>query len=344
MIRNYNVRVDVIRNGATLTTLVPTSAPEIDCNAMASIKMSMSGVFVENESVNWLTDEIVPVQIIDGEEFPVGIFLPGTITKRTDENGAHLIAVEAYDRCLILQNTKTEEMLFFGSGEKYTSAIDKLLTDAGVSMRLITPCDATLQTNREDWQIGTDYLTIINALLDEINYCEIWFDSNGCARAEEKKAPTASNIDHEYSDSAGSRLLKRQCSIETDTFNVPNVYIAVCNNPDLEEPMIATAVNDSPASELSVQKRGRRIAEVYKIDNIADQLTLDAYVQNLMFERMMSTETVLVSTANMPGHGVNDTIALIHPDVDGIYREVGWSLLLGPGEAMTHTLQRRLVI
>lgn len=344
MIRSYSVRVDVIRNGATLTTLHHVSDPLVDCNSEARIKMSVSGIFHNNAKVNWLTDELVPYQIIDGKEHPVGVFPVGTISYGTDENGMETVTVEAYDRCMILNQTKAERIIHFPAGKNYIVAVEELLTEAGISLYMSTPSTATMQTDREDWQIGTPYLDIVNALLSEINYSQVWFDSRGYARLQPVKTPQALNIDHRYGEMEKINLLKRPCSVETDIFDAPNVFIAVCSNPDLETPMVATAVNDNPMSSLSTFRRGRRIVKTYKVDNIPNQAELEAYANTLKLNGMIASEVATISTANLPGHGVFDTVAITHPDIEGIFQEISWSLVLAPGQSMLHKIRRSIIV
>ena len=118
----------------------------------------------------------------------------------------------------------------------------------------------------------------------------------------------------------------------------------ICENPDLDAPLISTAINDNPLSALSTFKRGRRIAEVYKVNNIASQEALDEYAQRLCSDSMLSSEISEISTANMPGHGIYDTVALTHPNLEGIFQETGWSLILAAGQTMTHTLRRSILV
>lgn len=344
MIRNYGVRVDVIRNNAFLKTLHSVSDPVIDCNSTSELKTSMSGMFLDDPEVNWLTDELKPYQIIDGVEYPVGVFPIGTYSKNTDENGVSSVNVEAYDRALYLLQIKTETVLHLSAGTNYMQAVEQLLVDGGISLYLAAPTTEVLATDREDWAIGTPYLTIINTLLSEINYGQIWFNENGFAILQPAKAPSSSNIDHQYSQRDKVKVLKRPTGVETDAFDAPNVFVVICDNPDLDEPLISTAVNDNPMSALSTFKRGRRIVQKSYVDNIPNQTALDDYAQRLCLASMLTSETATISTANMPNHGVYDTVALNHPSLDGIFQEVSWSLILAPGQTMIHKLRRSVLI
>lgn len=344
MVREYRARVDVIRNGATVTSLHPVNDPTVDCNSDAEIKMSMAGQFLADPLVNWLTDELKLYQIINDVEYPVGVFPIGTTSEDTDENGARIVSVEGYDRALILKQTKTESILHIPAGKNYMQAIEELLVQAGIATYISIPTSQTLATDREDWAVGTSYLTVINTLLSEINYNSIWFNQDGFAMLQPAKKPSASNIDHQYGVLDKIKILQRSCSVERDVYDAPNVFIAICSNPDLDAPLIATAVNDNPLSSLSTFKRGRRIVRVNKVANIPSQDALQEYIQQICLESMLASEYVTIYTANLPGHGVFDTVAIDHSDVSGIFQEASWHLTLAPGQTMTHKLRRAVLV
>ena len=341
MTNTYAVRVDVLRNGGRVTSLFPASAPNIDCNADAAIKTSMSGVFYPNDLAEYLSDELMPVQIIDGVEYPAGIFLPTTPKGSVDENGAPTVSIEAYDRGLILQQDKLEQPLFFPAGTPHISAVGQILIGAGIENALVTSSASVMATDHE-WQIGTDKLTIVNSLLAEINYDDIWFNEYGVAIVQPHKVPSPDQIDHQFTPE--TRDLCRQSTWETDAFDAPNVFVVQCSNPDLEAPLTAVSVNDSPTSALSVFRRGRRIVQVSNVDNIADQESLQAYADRLRLQSMQSYDTITLYTANKPGHGVRDTVAVVHPEAGGLYQEIAWSLVLEPGAQMYHKLQKAVIV
>lgn len=344
MSRKYSWRVDAVRNGATLTSLTLLDDPSVDADAEAAIKMSFSGTFLADPAVDWLTDELQPVQIVDGVEYPLGMFPVGTYADDYDAAGVHSVHVEAYDRCLILDQHRTESVRFFRRGENYINVVLSLLLEAGIVLHRAVSSDAVLATDREDWPIGTPFLTIVNQLLSEINYDDIWFDSRGYAVIRPAREPSADNIDHRFGELDNLRVLQRPCSTETDAFDLPNVFVVVCQNPELDAPMVATAANDNPLSRLSVSRRGRRVVQVTQVDNVPGQAALEDYAAKLKLQAMMAGEVAAISTVNMPGHGIRDTVALMHPDISGLYQEIGWSLTLGLNQSMTHRLRRYVIV
>ena len=344
MIRHFASRVDVLRNNVKLTELVFSSAPSIYASASAELKMSFSGKFRYNPLVDYLNDEIQPVVILDGIEHKLGIFRFSTISSDYDEYGCQWDTIEAYDRGLKLKQAKVEDMLHFDAGEKYTNIITQLLIDAGITNIIQTDSTATLPVDREDWEIGTEYITIINQLLSEINYNSIWFNADGNAILQPYAAPTAENIQHIYDATTPLSVIKRDCGVEFDIYDKPNVFIAIVSNPDFDQPLIAKAENNNPESALSIIRRGLRIPEKINVDNIASAEELQAYVDMVCNKSMLASQEVDFSTAIMPGHGIGDIIAINHPDISGIFEETAWQIVLQAGRYMTHKAKKVVII
>ena len=79
-----------------------------------------------------------------------------------------------------------------------------------------------------------------------------------------------------------------------------------------------------------------------KLDNIASQEELQAYVDNLKFKSLMATQEIEFSTAANPVHSAFDVIGLYKDDLTGIYEETEWSFSFTPGEPMTHRARRAI--
>lgn len=336
--RNVAYRLEAHRNGVKYADLYCNNAT-ISMVADGEIKTSLSASILLDNRINFLSDTICPYMEIDGVCYPLGEYIASTVSERY-ENGTSTLEIEAYDKGLVLQQTALEDRIYIPIGTKYTDYVGSLLTGAGISKAIISDSPQMMQTDREDWEIGTNYLEIINALLSEINYKNIWFDAEGNARVEKYQRPTDSNIDHRYSSGEMS-LIQGPCSMSSDTYQAYNVFIALISSADYQEPLKAVSVNDDPNSPLSIIRRGRRIAApVIKLNNIASQSELQEYVDNQRFASMVSTETIEFTTANLPGHGVGDVIAIDHEKLKGIYLETEWSMPLSYDGVMTHKARR----
>ena len=294
MIRDVAYKINVLRGGAEFKQLswAADAAPNVYVRKGSEIKGSLSAEVYPDADVDLLSDELQPVLVLDGAETPLGVFQATTVEEIMDAYGRRL-RIEAYDRCWRVQQSRTEGLYHIAANTPYLTAVQQLLTAAGIKLVLAVPSSAVLATDREDWDTGTDYLTICNQLLEEINYNPIWFDGRGICHLEPYKAPTGGRIDHAYS-STDLKLapITDDHTQEIDLFDAPNVFVRICSNPDRGAPLTATAVNDSPTSSTSTFRRGLRIVDVAKVNNVASQDELQELVNRLRNESMHATKTI----------------------------------------------------
>lgn len=344
MIRDVSYRVAVLRKGGEVSALswAAGNDPTVYFDASGEIKSSFSGEFYVNPVVDLLSDEIQPILTVDGTEYPLGVFRAATVTTAVTKYGK-TVKAEAYDRCWLLKSNKTQTRVHYAKGTSYLTVVQQILTTCGVALAITTASAATLATDREDWEIGTDYLTICNDLLAEINYKPVWFDVQGIAHIEPYTQALAANIKHRYGGTEILRPISADASEETDIFSTPNVFVCVCSNPDLEDALVATAVNESPSSATSTFKRNMRIVQVTKVDNVASQEELQTIANRLMSESQQTVKTISFETFSEGNHGIGDAISIDHPDIGGIYEETAWSITLGAGELMKHTAKRTVI-
>ena len=355
---NESYRFKILRNGAEFAEIFPTSAPTLRMEASGEIKISLQGTFLDyavdtfghETEVNWLTDEIRPVLVLDGVEYTLATLIPTTANPERDAT-KRTISVQAYDRCWLMQDTKVEGYYHIAYGASYLNTVESLLTGAGIATIIKDASAATLANEREDWSTGDSYLTIANDLLSEINYNDLWFNADGTAMLQSKKEPRAANVQHVFTSKKTDKRISREAEIisispsvkrSMDVFSVPNVFVVVCSNPD-KSVMTATAVNDNPESPLSISRRGRRIVSVENVDNIASQNELQNYANLLRNQSMYTGEVIQITTRNLPGFGVNDISAINDIDVLGICVETAWQMQLGVGGTMSHTLERTVI-
>lgn len=343
MIRTVETKVRVLRNGARYTELQtpPDSAPTIRCSDSAAIKMSMTGEFRPNPAVDWNRDELQAVLVIDGREYPVGIFLPASV-EGTESDGLTTLRVEAYDRCWRVQTQNNGGSYEVAGGQSYLQAVEGMLSGSGIARVLATPNAAILDVGRV-WIGDTTRLRMVNELLAEINYKDLWFTAEGVAVLEPYAKPTVDRIQHTLDADKVTSLILPEISRKTDLYSMPNTFVAICATPDKSSILSATAVNNSPASPASVIRRGRTITKVVKVKNIADQAALQKYVDRLRDESMLRGETIKVQTALLPGYGVADVVALHFGDLSALCVDHSWSMEFRPGGTMTHTLERVVV-
>ena len=364
--RRVSFQYNLLRNGAFYARLraLEDAAPHVRMQDDAQIKMSFSATFspvaadVDGRpmEINWLTDEIQPVMIVDGLPYPLGVFIPTTQSLSFDTNSR--VTIQAYDRCQRVLDTNSATPVYWPRGTLYLDAIEQLLNAAGINTVFTSPNDAAFTEPREDWPAGTPYLTIVNDLLAEINYKTLFFDENGAAVLEPVSTPEASQIRHTLDDEDPETMVVLPITRKNDTFSAPNKFIVFCATPDKDENMVAVAVNDNPQSPISTVRRGREIVSVSTVDNIASQAELQAYAERLRNDSLLSGETVTVSTGLMPGWQVGDAVAMhqrprawiertklgkrlvTDPGFNAIGVSRSFDMELVPGGRMTHTIER----
>lgn len=333
MTREISFRYNLLRRGAFygLLRAVEEQTPHVRMQDDAQIKMSFSGTFspvpvdVDGRplDVDWLSDEVQPVMVIDGTEYPLGVYIPTTQSVSTDV--AASVSIEAYDRSQRVMDTNSAEMLYWPAGTLYLDAVEQLLSAAGISTVFTVPNAAAFTEAREDWPAGTPFLSVVNQLLGEINYKPLWFDARGNAILEPVSLPEASQIKHTLDAADPDTLVLPGISRTRDYFSAANVFEVYVANPDKGANMRAVSVNDSPQSPLSTVRRGRRIVSVTALDNIASQQELQAYADKLRNDSMITGEVVSVSTGLLPGWGVADAVALHVPEhTMGMHTEDGF--------------------
>jgi hypothetical protein len=351
MLREISFRYDLLRNGAFYAFLKAdeSAVPTIRMDDSAEIKTGFSASFAPTARdadgapmpINWLTDEIEPVMILNGAEYPLGVFMPAKVTY-TKRMGAQRVNVDCYDRCWRVRDTKSASLLYWPSGTAYLDAIKQLLAGAGIGTVFAGVSSAVFSTDREDWPLGVSYLTVVNDLLEEINFKPLYFDETGAAILEPAVLPTADNIKQVFDMSDPETLCVPEVSREADYYEAPNVFIVCCANPDMDGNLIARAANENPQSPLSVQRRGREIVSVQQVDNIANQDELNAYAAWLRDKSIITGEKLHPKTGLRPGFGVGIAVGFIDKDDDivAVGIEHAYTMPLKAGAQMDHSVER----
>lgn len=293
--------------------------------------------------VNWLKDRIQPYMLLkmpkgDWVEFSLGIFILSTPVRKEQNNQVYR-DVEAYDKLVLLQENRTVKRISIIKGESYYDFLVGVFEEIGVTKWNIEYTSKTAATTTE-WEIGTDYLKIINDVLSILNYTPIFVDEYGFFSALLYRSPQQKAVDVEYIADEFS-VIYDGATEEMDLFNVPNAWLFVLNDAE-REPLTAYVENNNPDSPTSYQARGnRRIVEKREVDDIADQEALNATAERVAFESSQVFGKVAFSTALMPIHAYSDVVFLKNDtlSIDGKYAETGWSMPLENGGVMTHEVR-----
>lgn len=316
---------------------------QVDNNTLADIKRTAKFDVDETGEVDWLSDRIRPwmrLKMPDGTwlEWPQGVFLLSSPTRRVTAEGRQVRQVEAYSQSVVLHDDKVADRYVVDAGTNYIDAVSTLLTAAGIDQQNLSATANVVPVDRS-WAPGTSYLAIIRDLLAAINYRSLSFSPSGAAVAKPYQPPSERAVGYTYAADQHS-LLSPEADVDFDLFGIPNRWVLTVSEPDTPE-LTSTYTNDNPASPTSTVSRGRTIVRHEKVE-AADQAALDAKAQRLAFEASQVYEAVEVTTALMPHHEDNDVIELDYPAVGArrSYTEHKWTLPLRSGGQMKHTIRR----
>jgi hypothetical protein len=363
----------VDKSGNYKRTLDCVTSGSVSLNALDEIKRKAKFTLKDDGTIDFLGDRIKPIckvwvppgrlirqyaflspwQVTEQDiqlapaqggwaEFPLGEFLLISPERGDDESGTVIREVEAYDQTIILRDDKVDGKFLCVAGTSYTTAIKSLIEGAGIMRHNITASSKVLPADRE-WEAGSSKLTIINDLLESLNYWSVWFDEDGYAIASPYVVPADAPSEYTYVDDELS-VIARPVKQKLDVFEIPNKWVFVVSEAD-RPTLRSVYINDNPSSKLSTVSRGFTKVENKQVD-AADQTTLDSLVRRAASDAMSIYETIAWSSWAMPFHShMSDyTFAYSTLGIYEKYREVSWEMELSEQGMMQHTARRSVRI
>ncbi len=324
------------------TVSMTSTVNSVDAEVKYSSTISTTGRIYQNgkptdEFINWSKHRFKVWLNNDGSLEPLGVFIPQD-TPKTTTSGSTLYKTTGYDTTVLAKNDCITERLALAQGTLYLDAIQSLLISAGINKIIADDSTATLQSDRDDWDIGTSKLKIANQLLSEMSFRSTDIDSNGYTLLKQYDPPSVKNIKHTYVDDEAS-IIEPDTEQGSNLFEIPNIWIATVSNPDLPATLVSKYVNDNPLSKTSTVYTGQNKVKTLSFDNIASQTDLDNAVSKQAFLDMQGIETIEFKTAIVSGHGTNDTVALRLPQFEGIVSETSWEIDFD-SSIMTHSARK----
>ena len=325
--REYDVRFELLDKDERRIGDV-TASGTISSNCEMSIVREASLTIKEIKDINTIDERIKPYYRLrlGGKwlEFPLGVYIISSPTTQFDGYSKSR-ECQCFDKSVILSEDKIDSRYYIPKTQSYTTAVSQLLNTAGFTYYNIKPVGSMLSSEKE-FEIGTKKIDIINDLLKAINYNPIHFDNDGvgnCTPYEDYFGRIALETYATNKDSVIFPNVKRTL----DIFNYPNKIVRYVESPDNKGCLKSVYLNVNPASKLSIPSRGRTIADVERVNDIADQTTLNLYTKRVAQEKLIE-EIVEFETSIMPHHDYNDCIALDIPenDISGNYIEYAWEI------------------
>lgn len=223
-------------------------------------------------------------------------------------------------------------------GANYITAVEALIT----ALNLNHSFDASALTapTAFTWPPGTPVVTIINELLDGINWYRVYADRYGTLTSRERISPFDDGPPIDYQTDAEPRMIRGVLSIKRSTALPANRIIANLDDPQ-RAPFSVIADNidpNSPSSTVLVPIK----ATTLSIDRIVSQaVAVDAVSYKLRIEAGRGEQGTLTTHPD-PLRGEHETYQITYYDneVATRWRAVGWELPLSTGARMTHKLER----
>lgn len=347
------IRVYLCKNNVP-TRLLKYYSSHIECDKESQNKYIATFQLQNEWGIDWTQDRIQPFYALEmggvSYEWPLTPpLMLGTPKREADENGI-LLSTECYDESLILSNNSLKETITVKRGTPYIGVLDDLFALAGFTMYSIVPSEKVFQYDT-DFSEGTRLLTLINTLLEEMNYIDLEPDKSGIFVGKPYEDPFAVDPQIHYSQ----KDLRYPYSTEKDIVNKHNVYVGYYTNPDTGATLRSVYTNESPSSPTSIQRLGYTITAPpqafnisvdAKVENLsaveqtkARQAALDDAVKIMAEEGIYSYDYTQFSTKPMPHHEVGEVISAESADglISGVYLEIKWTIDAAAEEAkMTH--------
>jgi len=291
----------------------------------------------EDLEIDFINDRVkIFITLNDGSNeltYPAGVYLLSSPTKKTMTKDVDSFSVDIYSKLQILIEDKVIERFVVTQNSSYTNTIKSLVSSAGFDISKIENSNEIAQRDIV-FNAGTSKLDIINNLLKQINFYELYTDFDGFPIGKPSVLDLARTPDYFYKLNENS-IVDFGINQELDLFNIPNVITRVVTNAETE-PLISTYSNYNTDDPTSIPSRGREIDDYKEISDIPSQLSLDNFVL-LEAERLRQVYgEINFNTSINPMHELKECI-----EVNGeVYIETNWTIDLSVNGKMKHEARR----
>lgn len=344
--RRWSFRYELLdASNAWVADLDTVVDGEVSQNWFADIKRKARFTVREgSQEIDYLTQRIKPYARLwlppysanDYVEWPLGVFLLSSPSRKADSTGNVTRDVTGYDQLQVYVDDKVADRYTVSASASCISAVTALLGDVET---VIAQSSATLPAAQE-WEPGTPKLTIINNLLSAMNYQSLSFDEDGRAVVTPYVPPSSRTEEYVY-DETDTSLLIAGAEQDLDLFDVANKWVLVVSNPD-QSLMTSTYTNANPASPTSTVRRGRTIVDYRLEQEATTQEALDGKAERLAFEASQVYESISFETGLNPLHSGNDVYRIRYRALalNSPFSEAEWTLPLRVGAPMRHRARR----
>ncbi|SDT85716.1 hypothetical protein SAMN04489714_0139 [Schaalia radingae] len=248
------------------------------------------------QQVDWLSDRVrITYELASGEVLPLGVWLLAAPTMSMSVSGASR-QVDLLSKLTVLDEDCVERAYSLPEKTLVTSVVEQLIRGAGEDRVAITH---SVERTRGVlvWDAGTPKLTIINDLLQSINYWSLWVDGLGQFRVEPYVKPAQRPAAWRFTEGDASIHLPAW-QRDQDLAGVPNKVVLVGQAEGDKPALTASALNEDPKSRFSYEARGRWVTHVETGVEATGQQVLDDLANRRLIDR--STPAASIEFQHLP--------------------------------------------
>lgn len=333
--RTSTWRFDVLDDSLNVTgSFHPAvSPPTVSNDTTRPIMRTLDGLVLPPgviDDLNLLADRVRPVMLLEnGAQEPCGVFMFADSSSALS-TGGDTVTASLVDQSLILDQPVSDPFIV-KAGTSATAAITALLAGSSVGWNSTVEASGFLAGEDLVYPAGTSRLEAINAIGKLAGYFPLYFDRNGAAVV--RLVPDLASVDPTFEIVAG-RFLADSAVVSDGALVAPNRYLAV-ESGSSDAPVVGVWDVPATAPNSSYNRGGLVVAKQFSAQGLGTQAAADAAAKAFGQIDQASYTKVSYSTPPDPRHDSFDVSSFL-----GVtYLEVGWSMPLLEGEAMTHDLR-----
>lgn len=291
------------------------------------------------QNVDWPSMRVQPWVQVNGESWPLGIFL--LAAPDTDYTGTGRgWSVTLTDKVSILESDPLVETLSFPAGAVITDAVVSVINGAGVTRTKITASSGTLSEPGLTWPVGTSRLAVVNDLLKALNYSTLRADGYGYLYSGPVVPPVDRPVTWEFIE-GDTAIHSAEFTVKRELSTIPNRVVCTWQASAETEVQKAVAEDLDPDSPTSYPNRGRWVTKIYENEEADSQETLDAIAEKYLRDAVAPADGVVFQHAKVP-LTIGDVVRFRSADLDMIGEVRRTEAILGVG-ALTRTTIRKVV-
>ena len=279
--------------------------------------------------VDPVSNRIRVYMVLRGVEYPLGRYLWADASEQEWWTQGPLASMSLIDEGFIVDQPISKGITNV-TGGSLGSVIDEMIRTVLDGLPVTYRRQGSPYRTSLSWAVGTTRGQILDALALAGDYYSPWFDNSGVLRFDRIQVPSESVPIIDY-DTDGY-VISNAVTMTSNIFSAPNRVIVVGSSSSASNLPLIGIADLPPISPISQEKRGYVVSEVQNLDVVSR-------------DQAQSMARAILRTISI--YRKTQLTTAPDPRVDGwqIVRwngrnwlETDWSLAMGPGGLMTHSL------